>query len=70
MKAPIEQVVHPTDAHFQIPVSLSWRVWIALLALGLLSALGGAIAAVCSHDDDRRGQTDLNVVGISQPVEK
>jgi competence protein ComEA len=70
VKAAVEQVVHPADTHFRIPVSLSWRVWITLGALGILSALGGAIAAVCSQDDGRRGQTELDVMGTSQPVEK
>jgi len=64
VKAPIEQVVHPTDAHFQIPVRLSWRVWIALGALGLLSALGGAIAGVRSQDDGPRGQTERHAIGL------
>jgi len=62
--APVEQVVHPADAHFQIQLSRPWRLWIALGVLGLLAALGGAIAGVGAQDDGPRGQTERHAIGL------
>jgi hypothetical protein len=56
VRAPVEQVVDEMDAYFQIPLSRPRRFWIALGALAILSALGGAVAGVRSQDDGPRGQ--------------
>ena len=62
--APVEQVVHPADAYFKIQVNRPWRLWIALGALGILSAIGGAIAAVSSQDDSPRGEMERKAIGL------
>ena len=68
VSAPVEQVVDEADAYFQIPVSRPWRVWIALGALGLFSALGGAIVGVRSQDGGPRGQMEKRVVRMQNDV--
>jgi len=57
----LESVVEDADAFLQIPVSRPWRVWVVLAALGLFSALGGAIAGVRSQDGGPRGQLERRV---------
>jgi competence protein ComEA len=58
---PIERVVEDEDAFLQIPLSRPWRVWVVLAALGLFSALGGAIAGVRSQDGGPRGKLEARV---------
>jgi hypothetical protein len=56
-----EAVVEDVDAFVQIPVDRPWRVWVILGALGMFSALGGAIAGVRSQDGGPRGKLEQRV---------
>lgn len=56
-----EAVVEDVDAFVQIPVDRPWRVWVILGALGMFSALGGAIAGVRSQDGGPRGMLEQRV---------
>ena len=66
--APVEQVVEDADTFLQIPVSRPWRVWVVLAALGLFSALGGAIAGVRSQDGGPRGKFENRVVRMQSDI--
>jgi competence ComEA-like helix-hairpin-helix protein len=65
---PVEQVVEDADAFLQIPLSRPWRVWVVLAALGLFSALGGAIVGVRSQDGGPRGQLERRVGRVQSDV--
>jgi hypothetical protein len=56
-----EVVVADVDSFVAIPVDRPWRVWVVLGALGLFSALGGAIAGVRSQDGGSRGRLEQRV---------
>jgi TolA-binding protein len=65
---PVERVVEDADAYFQIPLSRPWRVWVVLAALGLFSALGGAIVGVRSQDGGPRGQLERRIGKVQSDV--
>jgi competence ComEA-like helix-hairpin-helix protein len=67
---PIEEIekVEETDAYFQIPLSRPWRVWVVLGALGLFSALGGAIVGVRSQDGGPRGQIERRIGRVQSDI--
>jgi competence protein ComEA len=65
---PVERVADETDAYLQIPVSRPWRIWVVLGALGLFSALGGAIVGVRSQDGGPRGQVERKISRIQSDV--
>jgi competence ComEA-like helix-hairpin-helix protein len=66
--ARVEQVVEDNEAFMQIPVNRPWRVWVVLAALGLFSALGGAIFGVRSQGGGPRGQLELRVGRVQSEV--
>ncbi len=63
-----EAVVEESNSFGQIPVDRPWRFWFVLGALGLFSALGGAVAGVRSQDGGPRGRLEQRMGRVQSDI--